>query len=111
VGEYIPSCRVGFEMGNELLFAIEGSVDGDAMLSTRIEGAWIESFDEDSFAGRIAAKEAPSSLYSSPRRMVGSPKTTASAVTEATTPPMAMNVVRFLSFGRFGIDWSIFRLR
>ncbi len=104
MGEYIPSCRVGFEMGNELLFAIEGSVDGDAMLSTRIEGAWIESFDEDSFAGRIAAKEAPSSLYSSPRRMVGSPKTT-------TTPPMAMNVVRFLSFGRFGIDWSIFRLR
>ena len=80
MGEYIPSCRVGFEMGNELLFAIEGSVDGDAMLSTRIEGDWIESFDEDSFAGRIAAKEAPSSLYSSPRRMVGSPKTTASAV-------------------------------
>lgn len=39
--------------------------------------------------------------------MVGSSKTTASAVKEATTPPMAMKVIRFLSW-RFV---SIFRLR
>ena len=59
MGGYFPSFRVGFEVGNKLLFAIEGSVDGDAMLSTRIEGASIESFDDDSFAGRKASKEAP----------------------------------------------------